>query len=90
MQHTHHSVKVKVRRLTWVCLGLWFGVTLVPVLIARHPQWHLWGWPLDFWMAAQGCVLVYLALVTFYAWQVNRWERQSGEVAFEITPGPGA
>ena len=90
MQRTRNSIKAKVRRLTWVCLGLWLGVTLVPVLIARHPQWRPWGWPLDFWMAAQGCVLVYLALVSFYAWQVNRWEQQSGEAAFEIPPGPGA
>lgn len=90
MSSTVFSIRRKVRRLTGLCLAVWLGVTLVPVLVARHPDWHLWGWPLDFWMAAQGCVLVYLALVVYYAWQVNRWERQSGEAAFEIPPGPEA
>ncbi len=78
------SLKTKVRRLTTVCLALWLFVTMAPVLAAAHPGLHLWGWPLDFWLAAQGCVLAYLALVAFYAWQVNRWERQTGESAIDI------
>ncbi len=64
----------KVRRLTWACLAIWAGVTLVPIYGARRLNFELWGWPFNFWMAAQGCVLVYLALVVFFAWQVNRWE----------------
>lgn len=86
---THPTpLQSKVRRLTLACLCVWLGATLMPALVARHPGWQLWGWPLDFWMAAQGCVLVYLALVAYYAWQVNRWEAASGETAFEIPPGP--
>lgn len=88
MHTPKHLIKVKVRRLTWACLAVWLGATLLPVLIARHPDWQLWGWPLDFWMAAQGSVLVYLALVVFYAWQVNRWERLSGESALDIPSPP--
>jgi putative solute:sodium symporter small subunit len=64
----------KVRRLTWACLVIWAGVTLVPIYGARRLNFQLWGWPFNFWMAAQGCVLVYLALVVYFAWQVNRWE----------------
>ena len=64
----------KVRRLTWVCLAIWASVTLVPILGARRVPLEFAGWPFNFWMAAQGCVLVYLALVVYYAWQVNRWE----------------
>jgi putative solute:sodium symporter small subunit len=64
----------QVRRLTWASLAIWAGVTLVPIFGARRLNFVIWGWPFNFWMAAQGCVLVYLALVVYFAWQVNRWE----------------
>lgn len=84
-----NPLKTKVRRLTLACLVLWLAATLAPVLAASAPGLTLWGWPLDFWMAAQGCVLVYLMLVAGYAWQVNRWERQAGESSIEVPPGQG-
>jgi cation/acetate symporter len=34
------------------------------------------GWPLYFWMAAQGSVLVFIAIVAVYAWLMNRWEAE--------------
>ena len=75
----------KVRTLTWVCLLLWLSATLAPVLIAHAGL--TWGpWPVDFWMAAQGSVLAYLVIVAVYAWQVNRWEREAGELSFEVPP----
>ena len=64
----------QVRRLTWASLAIWAGVTLVPIYGARRLNFELWGWPFNFWVAAQGSVLVYLALVIYFAWQVNRWE----------------
>ena len=73
----------KVRRLTWLCLLLWLAVTLVPVVLARS-GWTWGHWPVDFWMAAQGSVLAYLLIVGLYAWLVNRWERQAGELSFDI------
>jgi putative solute:sodium symporter small subunit len=71
---TRQQYNHKVRRLTWASLAIWVGVTLVPIYGARRVHVELAGWPFNFWMAAQGCVLVYLALVVFFAWQVNRWE----------------
>ena len=63
----------------------WLAVTLVPVFAARTGL--TWGpWPVDFWMAAQGCVLAYLLIVCVYAGLVNRWERQAGSLSFEIPP----
>ncbi len=75
----------KVRSLTVTCLLLWLGVTLVPVLTARS-GWTWGPWPVDFWMAAQGCVLAYLLIVAVYAWLVNRWEREAGELSFQVAP----
>lgn len=86
---TPTHLAARIERLRWLCVLIWFGTTLLPVILSAYPHWRLWGWPLDFWMAAQGSVLVYLALVAYYAWQVNRWERQSGESAIDI-PGPQA
>ena len=34
------------------------------------------GWPIYFWMAAQGSVLVFVAIVVIYAWLMNRWEAE--------------
>ena len=82
----HNAMRTKVRRLTWLCLFLWLTVTLVPVVLARS-EWTWGPWPVDFWMAAQGCVLAYLLIVVVYAWLVNRWERQAGSLSFDV---PGA
>lgn len=79
------EVQRKERQLRLICLWLWLAATLAPVLLARS-GWMLGSWPVDFWMAAQGCVLIYLLIVVVYAWLVNRWERQAGELSFEIPP----
>jgi cation/acetate symporter len=40
------------------------------------------GWPLGFWFAAQGSVLVFIAIVAVYAWLANRRDR-GGEAGFD-------
>ena len=80
---THEALRRKSRRLTAACLLLWLGVTLVPVMTARS-GWTLGPWPIDFWMAAQGCVLVYLLIVAVYAALTNRWEREAEQLSFEL------
>lgn len=79
------TLRRKSRVLTIVCLLVWIGATLVPVLAARAP-WKLGPWPVDFWMAAQGCVLVYLMIVAAYAVLINRWEREAQALSFELPP----
>mgnify|MGYP002144609001 FL=1 len=81
----HAVLRRKSRWLTAVCLLLWLGVTLVPVLTARS-GWTLGPWPIDFWMAAQGCVLVYLLIVAVYAALTNRWEREAEQLSFDLPP----
>jgi len=34
------------------------------------------GWPLYFWMAAQGSILLFICIVVIYAWLMNHWEAQ--------------
>ncbi len=76
-------LRKRVRRLQWLCLACWFAITLAPVLTARSDL-HLGPWPLSFWVAAQGAVLGYLAIVVVYAWLVNRWERSAGCLSFDV------
>ncbi|ASU40388.1 sodium:solute symporter [Herbaspirillum sp. meg3] len=67
----------KTRRLTLALLGLWFVVTFVAVFFARQlNRVNLFGWPLSFYMAAQGIMLVYLAIVVVYTIRMRRAERQ--------------
>jgi len=67
----------KTRRLTLVLLGLWFVVTFVAIFFARQlDRISLFGWPLSFYMAAQGILLVYLAIVVLYTIRMRRAERR--------------
>ncbi|MGC8050168.1 DUF4212 domain-containing protein, partial [Salmonella enterica] len=44
---------------------------------------HLFGWPVSFYMAAQGMMLIYLAIVVLYVRRMRRIEqlvrREQGE-----------
>jgi putative solute:sodium symporter small subunit len=65
------------RRMTMVLLGLWFVITFTVVFFARElDQITLLGWPLSFYMAAQGAMLLYLAIVVIYTIRMRRAEQQ--------------
>ena len=59
-------------RITAVLLCVWFLVTFVAAFFARELDFAFFGWPFSFWVAAQGALLVYLALIGVYAWLMNR------------------
>ena len=71
-----------VRHL-WLKAGLlvvWALVSFVATYFARDLQFLVMGgWPLGYWIAAQGAVLVFIALVVVYGWAMNRFERQDAE-----------
>ncbi len=63
----------RVRRLTLALLALWFMVSFSVVFWARELSGiSLWGWPLHFYLAAQGVTLVYLAIIGIYALAMRR------------------
>jgi putative solute:sodium symporter small subunit len=43
----------------------------------------VFGWPLSFYMAAQGASLVYLALIGVYAWRMRRLDRACARASGE-------
>lgn len=54
-------------RITLALLALWFVVTFGASFFARDLDFTFFGWPFGFWMAAQGTLLIYCIIITFYA-----------------------
>lgn len=68
------------RRMRLLKIGLllvWAAVSFGSLFFARDLQVRLSGWPLHYWIGAQGGVVVFLGIVVVYAWVMNRWERQN-------------
>ena len=65
-------------RLVVGCLIVWFtcsyifGVFLVDVLNAIR----LGGFQLGFWFAQQGSIYIFVALIFFYAWRMNKLDQK--------------
>ena len=66
----------RTRRLTLVLLAVWFAVTFVVAWYARELNVDFFGWPLSFYMGAQGSLVVYLAIVIVYSRAMTRLDRQ--------------
>ena len=65
-------------RLVGLCLGIWFlcsfgfGVLFVEQL----NMIRIGGFKLGFWFAQQGSIYIFVVLIFFYAWRMNRIDRQ--------------
>ena len=69
----------KTLRVTAILLLVWFAVTFVAGYYARElSALTLFGFPLGFYMGAQGALLVYLAIVGVYALFMNRLDGDYG------------
>lgn len=67
----------KTRRITILLLSLWLSTSFCTIFFARElSSCSLFGWPLSFYMAAQGSALIYLAIIAFYAWYMRRLDRR--------------
>jgi putative solute:sodium symporter small subunit len=65
-------------RVTAWLLVIGFAVTFGVAFFARQLSFSVFGWPLSFWVASQGALVVYLALVCFYARAMRRLDEQFG------------
>ncbi len=68
----------RVRRWTGWLLLIWALVSFGLTWHARALSFSFFGWPFSFWVAAQGAMLVYLALVVIYAWAMHRLDEEYG------------
>jgi putative solute:sodium symporter small subunit len=58
--------------ITSALLVIWFGVTFVVAYFARELRFDFFGWPFSYWVAAQGALLTYVAIVVLYAYVMHR------------------
>jgi len=65
-------------RIMAVCLVIWFIVSFGFGVILAEPldNFSLFGYPLGFWFAQQGSIYTFLILIFFYAWRMNRLDRE--------------
>lgn len=65
------------RRLVAALLCLWLATGFGTVFFARDlAHLSVFGWPLSFYLAAQGASLIYLAIIGFYAWRMRLLDRR--------------
>jgi putative solute:sodium symporter small subunit len=65
-------------RLTGALMLVWFLVSFVAAFFARELSQNFFGWPLSFYMAAQGALLIYVVLVWCYARCMRRLDVACG------------
>lgn len=66
----------RTRQLTAWLLAAWFVITFGTIFFARELSGvTFFGWPFSFYMAAQGTALVYLVIVSIYAWRMRQLEK---------------
>ena len=75
----HRQYWRKNLRLTALLLAIWFIVTFVVSWFARELQSvTILGFPLPYYMGAQGALLIYVILVGYYAYSMGKLDREYG------------
>jgi putative solute:sodium symporter small subunit len=65
-------------RITGILLAIWFIVTFVVGYFARDLNFTFFGWPFSFWVGAQGALVVYVAIIWYYAHYMNKLDQEYG------------
>ena len=65
-------------RLVAACLAVWFTVSFGFGILLSGPldQVALFGVNLGFWFAQQGSIVVFIGVIFFYAWRMNKLDRE--------------
>jgi putative solute:sodium symporter small subunit len=67
----------QVCRLTLALLSVWLLVTLLVPWYARDlSHWSIGHFPFDYWMSAQGAIMLYVLLIVVYAEVMDRLDRR--------------
>ncbi|MFK7868749.1 MAG: DUF4212 domain-containing protein [Roseobacter sp.] len=65
---------ILISLVIWALVSFGFGILLRPLLAGIS----VGGTDLGFWFAQQGSILVFLALIFFYAWRMNKLDKEYG------------
>jgi len=80
MQLTQKHVEYwqKTLRLTGILLAIWFVVTFVASYFARELNEMTFIGPLGFYIGAEGSLIVYVAIIVYYAKSMNAMDKEYG------------
>lgn len=67
-------------RLLIVLLTIWFSVSFLCgiILVDTLNAYTIGGFPLGFWFAQQGSILVFVAIIFTYVYRMNRLDKAYG------------
>ncbi|MGR3635463.1 MAG: DUF4212 domain-containing protein [Shimia sp.] len=65
---------ILISLVIWALVSFGFGILLRPMLSGIA----VGGTDLGFWFAQQGSILVFLGLIFFYAWKMNKLDVEHG------------
>lgn len=75
----HREYWHKNLTITSILLAIWFIVTYVVGYFARElSSITILGFPLPFYMGAQGALIVYVLIIWFYARYMNKLDEEYG------------
>lgn len=74
----HDEYWQKTLRITAILMAIWFVVTFVVGYFARELNFNFFGWPFSFYMGAQGSLIIYVAIIWYYASFMNKLDREYG------------
>ncbi len=69
-------IRRKIRVFTGLLLMAWAVAAFGWVWFARDLNFKIGEWTVNFWMAAQGSLLVFLLLTVLNALCINHWEKE--------------
>lgn len=70
--------KANVRLITTLLI-IWFVVAYIPPLIINSlNQVVIAGFPLGYYMGSQGSLVVFVVLIFYYAWRMNKLDEEYG------------
>ena len=63
--------------ITAILLSIWFVVTFVLIWFARELNTITFlGFPLAFYMSAQGSLVIYVAIIGYYAYYMGKLDKE--------------
>ncbi len=72
----HHEYWGRNLKVTGILLAIWFVVTFVVGFFARELNEFTFIGPLGFYMGAQGALIIYVAIIWYYARFMNNLDKE--------------
>lgn len=75
----HHEYWRKNLIVTAILMAIWFTATFIEGWYARElNSISFLGFPLGFYMSAQGSLAIYVVIIGFYAYYMNKLDHEYG------------